>query len=179
MKIINSELADTFGNLVSRCTGKAVNPNREIPHPLKYVNSLKSESANKVKNSIESLHKDARINYEKYNLHHVVDSVMSALHAANHMVEYHKPWQLSKQKDDESIIELKAVISLALEAVRISGLILYPVVPDLSKNLLDLLKVPENERRWSDTVPRYSSSSEDDLRTITVDSTILFKRIRN
>ncbi|XP_048507080.1 methionine--tRNA ligase, mitochondrial isoform X2 [Athalia rosae] len=176
---VNSELADSLGNLVSRCTGKAVNPGREIPHPGKYVDILKSESATKLKYCLETLHLEARDHYEKNNLHHVVDSVMSTVHAANQMVEFHKPWHLRKQTDDQSYNELQAVLSLALDCTRISGLILYPIVPKLSNNLLELLDVPENERSWANTVPRHLTKSENSVRKVNAESTILFKRIRN
>lgn len=177
---MNSELADTLGNLVSRCTGKAVNPDREIPDVIKYVETLKSDSAEQLKRLLESLHVEARVNYEKYNLHRVVDSVMTTLHVANQMVEFHKPWQLRKETDDKSRDELKAVISMALETARISGLVLYPVVPGLSNNLLNLLNVPDDERKWTDTVPKYlATDAEGKASNISAESTILFRRIRN
>lgn len=31
LRILNSELADTLGNLLSRCCGKALNPKQEVP----------------------------------------------------------------------------------------------------------------------------------------------------
>lgn len=31
MRILNAELADTFGNLLSRCCGKALNPEGIVP----------------------------------------------------------------------------------------------------------------------------------------------------
>lgn len=33
LRILNSELADTLGNLMSRCCGKALNPKQLVPEP--------------------------------------------------------------------------------------------------------------------------------------------------
>ncbi|KAL6262802.1 hypothetical protein P5V15_005592 [Pogonomyrmex californicus] len=179
INILNSELADTLGNLVNRCAGKAVNPSKEFPDPAKYWNVLQSQVADETREALKSVGEKARDSYEEYNLHHVVDAVMSMLHCANKMVAYHEPWQLRKQVDDaDSIEELKAVISLALESSRIGALILYPIVPKLSSSLLDFLNIPKENRMWTDTVPDFFNNSLKE-RYIERNNLILFKKIRN
>ncbi|XP_015594864.1 methionine--tRNA ligase, mitochondrial isoform X2 [Cephus cinctus] len=179
-RIVNSELADTLGNLISRCTGKTVNPTREIPNPAECSDVLKSDSAKSLLRNLETLKDTAEKSYKEYNLHHVVDAVMSTLHSANQMVDYHKPWQLRKETNNpESINQLKAVISLALEAARISGLILYPIVPKMSSNLLDYLSVPPENRTWEDARSKHLNDSPNESRQLGQGNTILFRRIRN
>ncbi|XP_011645575.1 methionine--tRNA ligase, mitochondrial-like isoform X2 [Pogonomyrmex barbatus] len=179
INILNSELADTLGNLVNRCAGKAVNPSKEFPDPAKYWNVLQSQVADETREALKSVGEKARDSYEEYNLHHVVDAVMSMLHCANKMVAYHEPWQLRKQVDDaDSIEELKAVISLALESTRIGALILYPIVPKLSSSLLDFLNIRKENRMWTDTVPNFFNNSLKE-RYIERNNLILFKKIRN
>ena len=157
LNILNSELADTLGNLVSRCTGKVVNVKGEIP-PAIYGKALRSEAAESLRKHMDTLGDTARQHYESFYIHHAVDAVMTTLRSANIMVEHHKPWQLRKEPHNEmAMTELKAVISLALEAIRISALVLYPVVPTLSTNLLDFLNVPLINRSWNDTRPKYLS----------------------
>lgn len=159
LNIINSELADNLGNLISRCTGKLVNPQREIPSASIYAKSLKSETAETLRSNMETLGKTAKQHYESFYIHHVVDATMSTLRSANAMVEYHKPWLLRKEPHNEiAKAELKSVISLALEATRISALVLYPITPTLSTSILDLLNIPMNERSWTDTKPIYLNS---------------------
>lgn len=177
---MNSELADTLGNLVSRCAGKAVNPSKEFPDPAKYWNVLQSQAADETREALKSVGQKARESYEEYNLHHVVDAVMSMLHCANKMVEYHEPWQLKKRVDDaDSIEQLKAVISLALESSRISALILYPIIPRLSNSLLDFLNVPKERRMWTNTAPEFLNSSNIKEKHVEHNNLILFKRIKS
>ena len=44
-KILNSELADTLGNLVNRCFGKTINPDGIIYNSIEYKSILNSELA--------------------------------------------------------------------------------------------------------------------------------------
>lgn len=180
VNILNSELADTLGNLVGRCTGKAVNPSKEFPDPAKYWNVLQSQVADETREALKSVGGKARESYQQYNLHHVVDAVMSMLHCANKMVAYHEPWQLRKQIDNaNSIEELKAVISLALESSRIGALILYPIIPRLSTTLLDFLNIPKENRMWTDTAPEFFNNNSMKERQIERNNLILFKKIRS
>lgn len=180
VNILNSELADTLGNLVSRCAGKTINPSKEFPDPAKYWNVLQSQVADETRKALESVGRKARKSYEEYNLHHVVDAVMSMLHCANRMIDYHEPWQLRKQINDaNSIRELKAVISLALESSRIAALILYPITPRLSSNLLDFLNIPRENRAWTDIVPEFFNNNSIKERYIECNNVILFKKIRS
>lgn len=177
---MNSELADTLGNLVSRCAGKAVNPSKEFPDPAKYWNVLQSQVADETREALKSVGEKARESYEEYNLHHVVDAVMNMLHCANKMVAYHEPWQLRKRVDDaDSIEELKAVISLALESSRIGALILYPIIPRLSSSLLDFLNVPKENRMWTNTMPKFLNDSNMKERYIERNNLVLFKKIKS
>ncbi|KAH0956332.1 hypothetical protein HN011_008442 [Eciton burchellii] len=179
INVLNSELADTLGNLVNRCAGKTINPSKEFPDPTKYWNVLQSQVADEVREALVSAGKKARESYEEYNLHHVVDMVMTMLHCANRMVTYHEPWQLRKQVDNaESMKELKAVISLALESSRIAALILYPITPRLSSNLLDFLNVPKENRMWTNTAPELFDDNTKE-RCIEHNNVILFKKIRS
>lgn len=182
VNILNSELADTLGNLVSRCAGKAINPSREFPDPAKYWNVLRSRAADETREALGSVAGRAREGYEEYNLHHVVDAVMSTLHSANKMVSYHEPWQLRKRVDvANSIEELRAVISLALESSRIAALILYPITPRLCGNLLDFLNIPKENRAWPNTAPELFNDNGSSARErhIERNNMILFKKIRN
>ncbi|XP_031787008.1 methionine--tRNA ligase, mitochondrial isoform X2 [Nasonia vitripennis] len=180
LNILNSELADTLGNLVSRCTGKVVNPKSEIPSAAIYAKELKSEPAETLRKSMESLGEITKQHYESFYVHHAIDAVMSTLRSANIMIEHHKPWVLRKEPDNEiAITELKSVIALALEATRISAIALYPVVPKLSCNLLDFLNVPNNARLWKDTKPKYLESPPSaDFEHFGHKNTILFPKIK-
>lgn len=56
--ILNSELADSFGNLLSRCCGKVLNPDQQFPklHYDIFENLLKnSDTAIKLTTSLKEL----------------------------------------------------------------------------------------------------------------------------
>ncbi|XP_011504402.1 PREDICTED: methionine--tRNA ligase, mitochondrial-like [Ceratosolen solmsi marchali] len=179
LNVLNSELADTFGNLISRCTGKMVNPMNQIPSIEIYVNNLTSEPAMKLRNNIESLGKIAQQYYESFHISYVIEAVMKTLRSANLMVEYHKPWLLRKKTDNLDIIELNSVIALALETTRISAIVLYPVVPDLSSNLLNFLNVPIHARNWCNTQPKYLNSLKSaKSKPLSSENMILFPKIK-
>lgn len=180
LNVLNSELADNLGNLVSRCSGKLVNPASKIPSASRYAKSLNSESAENLRKNIESLGDKAKKNYESFYFHHVIDAVMETLKSANVMIDYHKPWNLRKQTDNEDAAnELKSVIALALEAARVSAIVMYPIVPKLSTNLLNFLNVPMTSRTWSDTKPKYFSSMPNaEAKSFGHDNSIIFPKIK-
>ncbi|XP_014212192.1 methionine--tRNA ligase, mitochondrial isoform X1 [Copidosoma floridanum] len=180
LNVLNSELADTLGNLINRCTGKLVNPKQEIPSAAGHGRFLKSEVAQSLRASMEALGDTAKQHYESFYVHHVVDAAMSTVRCANAVVEYHKPWSLRKEPDNEAAVaELKAVIALALEATRISALVLYPVMPALSTVVLDFLNVPMNERSWKHTKPVYlNSTASTESEPFGHSNTIIFPKIK-
>ncbi|KAJ8687011.1 hypothetical protein QAD02_022805 [Eretmocerus hayati] len=179
LNILNSELADNLGNLVSRCSGKLVNPRGEIPNITEVSHHLKSEPAESLRKNMESLGSTAKQHYESFYIHHVIDAVMATLKRANVMIDHHKPWELRKRPDDvEAMTELKAVLALALESARISAIVLYPVTPKLSTNLLDFLNVPEDSRSWKDISPKYLVGSAKDPEHFKYDTRILFPKIK-
>lgn len=112
-------------------------------------------------------------NFTTYNFYLVVDAVMSALHAANNFFETTKPWEL-KNGDEVATKKLETIISLTMEALRISGIVLQPIIPDYTSRLLQRLNIPQNLRVWKDT-KLYLRKVPHNL--VDLESNILFKRI--
>ncbi|XP_068977889.1 methionine--tRNA ligase, mitochondrial-like [Bombus flavifrons] len=177
--ILNSELADTLGNLVNRCFGKGINPDGIIYNSAEYTNILKSEIARKNVVALEELSEKAKEYYEKYNLLCTVDIVMNMLRIANQMFEHHRPWELSKAKDPNSVKQLEAVISLALENLRVAALVLYPIIPKSASNLLDVLQVSKSNRTWEDTKPIHLTNASNETRHVLTQNILFFKRMKN
>ncbi|XP_057336480.1 methionine--tRNA ligase, mitochondrial [Microplitis mediator] len=177
-RILNAELADTLGNLVSRCMGKALNPDKIIPEPCKsHSDILNSNEALKLVESLESVTLAAQNHYNDFNLHHVVNVVMQTLFAANKMIDYHKPWALAKETDNlEAQQKLKAVLALGLESARVGSLILMPIIPRLTCHLLDFLNVPSNSRTWNNS--KYLNTGRNDTITPKQQDFSFFKKLR-
>ncbi|XP_060825235.1 methionine--tRNA ligase, mitochondrial-like isoform X2 [Bombus pascuorum] len=178
-KVLNSELADTLGNLINRCFGKSINPDGIIYNSAEYTNILKSEIARKNVVALEELSEKAKEYYEKYNLYYTVDIVMNMLRIANQMFEHHRPWELSKAKDPDSVKQLEAVISLALENLRVAALVLYPIIPKSASNLLDVLQVSKSNRTWEDTKPIHLTNASNETRHVLTQNILFFKKIKN
>ncbi|VEN35851.1 unnamed protein product [Callosobruchus maculatus] len=133
LRILNSELADTLGNLLNRCTGSALNPRQTFPTmdsaALATVRSL--EVTKSLIEHISNLPETCRCHYADFNFHKVADAIMATLHSANLFFETLKPWELKKKP--ESHLELNVVLHLTLETLRVVGILLQPMVPKLSE----------------------------------------------
>ncbi|XP_017892573.1 methionine--tRNA ligase, mitochondrial-like [Ceratina calcarata] len=179
-KVLNSELADTLGNLINRCFGPAINPNKVLHNSAEYADILESDVARRNISSLEDLGEKAKKHYEEYNLHHAIEAVMDTLHITNQMFEYHQPWCLIKCKDPDSLKELEAVISLALENLRVAALVLHPIIPKLTSELLEFLQVPMERRTWNDTKPLHlTSASHSTRRHVPSENIMFFRKIKN
>lgn len=114
-----------------------------------------------------------------------VDLVLEVLHVANNFFETTKPWELRKNNETQ---RLNATLATTLETLRVCGIILQPIIPVLSRKLLDKLCVPNAQRTWADLdyVAWQKSLNDEHLqRSATVERTlstecdaILFRRIR-
>lgn len=175
MRTLNAELADTFGNLLSRACAKTLNPHQKFPQ----INSahmseiVKMESCKVLLEKIAEAPGKCRQHYNSYSFNQVVDTVMATLHAANNFFESAKPWEL-KNGDEKATAKLDTIISLTMEALRISGTILQPIIPDFTNKLLNRLTIPPEQRLWKDT-KLYLRNVPHKLTDL--ESNILFKRI--
>lgn len=100
---------------------------------------------------------------------------MSTLHAANLFFETLKPWELRKRA--ECLSELNVVLHVTMEALRTSAIILKPIVPNLSDNLLNKLNVPKSQRNWMNIKSRTWSDERFKAVPLSNEKVVLFKRI--
>lgn len=113
-----------------------------------------------------------KTHYDEINVYKAVDEIIATLHLANLFFEKSKPWELKKS----NINELNIVLHLTMETLRICGIILQPIIPDISCVLLNKLAVENNRRRWHHLEP-YSWETESDSKKIEEGTAVLFKRI--
>ncbi|XP_062540298.1 methionine--tRNA ligase, mitochondrial [Armigeres subalbatus] len=172
LRIINAELADTFGNLLSRCCGQVLNPEAVVPVIQKDVfdalNTL--DVTKKMLELLNGLPDKCLSHYQQYNFYLVVDSVIQVLHATNNFFEITAPWKL-KRPDDKP--QLQAILGLTMEVLRQTGIILQPIVPIMSGKLLNKLNVEQDRRSWSDLKLRL----EEVERPLADSEAVLFRRI--
>ena len=153
-----SELADTLGNLVGRCTGKSLLPERKIEllgpgmthHP---YNKFLSDEDWKMIAAVRELATEVEVHYNNYEFGQGIEKIMDLLRDANGYFSSNEPWTLRKRlreggsevrEDDQ--MRLDIVVYITLECVRISGILLQPIIPNSSDQLLNHLDVPKNDR---------------------------------
>ncbi|XP_055549833.1 methionine--tRNA ligase, mitochondrial [Wyeomyia smithii] len=173
MRILNAELADSFGNLLSRCCGKALNPDAIVPVvDQNILDKLSlSESAKKMLDLLQAMSDKCFAHYQQYNFYLVVDCVVQLLHATNTFFETCAPWKL---KDQQQRTELHTILGITMEVLRQVGIILQPIVPGLSSRVLDKLSVPHDRRLWNDLQLQVNRTE----RPLAAEGdTVLFRRI--
>lgn len=74
---------------------------------------------------------------------------MSCLRQANSFIQRHEPWKLVKDKREKEWLE--TVLHVAMETLRVCGILLQPVTPRLACRLLDRLGISKEQRSSEDT----------------------------
>ncbi|CAG9770019.1 unnamed protein product [Ceutorhynchus assimilis] len=177
IRMLNAELADTLGNLLSRCCGNNLNPNQVIPKIDQEVfNRIASmEVTKKLICNLEQLPEVCLKHYNEFNFYKGTDAIIATLHSANLFFETLKPWELKKAS--ETLADLQVVLHLAMEALRITGILLQPSIPNISRTLLDKLNVNESERYFVDTTVLSWKNDKFQTRNLGSEKAVLFKRI--
>ena len=141
---LNSELANTMGNLLSRCTARSFGTSSLLASASgEALRRDCSGQALDLLDKVRELPGTVKGHYLDFEYYKGVDAVMEVLRDANGYVQEEKPWELNKTDRDR----LAAVLSVALECLRVSGILLQPIVPQLSEKLLSKLGV--RDRSWS------------------------------
>ena len=163
----NVELANDLGNLVSRSIsminkyfgGKVIKPTKNYSE---FDNSLEQTIEEAVKSSLES--------YDKFELQQAINNAWTIIRRANKYIDETTPWVLAK--DESKKEELNCVMYHLYEALRISGLLLAPIMPSSCDIILQELNVNENNKKIDSLV--YGKTNEV---TVTSEPIVLFKRL--
>ena len=147
MARVNSDLIGKYINIASRCAGFI---SKRFAGELKLSDG--SEDFEVAEGfSFTGVGEDARrvqASYESREFGKAIREIMLLADKYNQFVDEHKPWELAKKNDDESVARLQAVCSLALEMFRVLTLLLKPILPSLAASVENFLQVePMN---WQD-----------------------------
>ena len=133
---INSDLANNYGNLCQRV----------VSFCQKNMNSVvqKKVSFNKDDNFVLTSFID---NYGKIieyidnqDINSYINYIVDRLFAANKYFNDQEPW---KKKDDQE--RLNTIVYTALELIRKITILLYPIIPNTSINVMKIFDLSENE----------------------------------
>ena len=130
----NSDLANTYGNLVSR----------SIAMVKKYfdnqvINNVSNNAMDKnLKEQIVSSVNNYKKLMDEYKVADGLEEAMKLLRVANKYIDETSPWVLAKNPDMKPL--LKTVLYNLLEAIRISTIMLEPAIPNAAKKVYAALK---------------------------------------
>ena len=139
---INTDLANTLGNLVSRTV--AMNQ--------KYFDGTLAEggAADALDEQLQALAAEVVENYtkhmERFQFSNALNEVFRLLDRANKYIDETTPWILAKSEDTKQ--RLLTVMKNLCECIRISAILISPMMPESAQKILDLLQVAEADRVW-------------------------------
>lgn len=131
-QVYNADLANSYGNLFSRVSNMTIKYfDGKVPEcPAEFVE-------NPLKEIADGLYPKYAECLRNVDFGGATSAIMELVHRANLYVEESAPWNLAKSEETQG--ELAAVLYNALEACRISALLLAPFMPSTSDELFSRL----------------------------------------
>lgn len=142
-ELLNEELANTYGNLVSRATNLiAQNFEGQAPEMTQNESGTKEiiEAGKALPAKIE-----ARINAFEPDL--AIQDIYAYLAEVNRYITSAAPWKTLKE-GETGRKKAGETLAVVLEALRISSILLQPVMPEKTKEVLAALGNPGNSLVW-------------------------------
>ena len=140
IKRYNSDLANDFGNLLSRVS-TLITKNFESVIP-EYIELTDEE--NKVQANAETVIKQVNGLIAKMRINEAIEEILQFVRSINRYMEQQAPWKLVKS--DKSVAA--RVLYTAAEALRVSALLLEPVMPNRTEIILNTLDANGTELKW-------------------------------
>ncbi|MGB5106068.1 MAG: methionine--tRNA ligase [Candidatus Zixiibacteriota bacterium] len=129
----NSDLANDYGNLVSRVVKLTMaNFDGKIPPQA----DAADEHSRELTDLIATTPQKVQTQIRDIDVLSAVESIWVLIRAANRYFDYSKPWELAKQGDKA---KLAAVLHRSLEAVRIAATLTWPIMPEKSEIVFSML----------------------------------------
>ncbi|HNZ36121.1 MAG TPA: methionine--tRNA ligase, partial [Candidatus Marinimicrobia bacterium] len=136
IKRYNSELANDFGNLISRVT-TLINKNfLQIPAPEQLSNA-----ENEIQQTAEQLPNITHKLFSELKITEALDEIINYIRSINKYLEVRQPWHLIKSDKTAA----GTVLFTALEGLRLAATLLEPIMPQKMAELLNALPVDENK----------------------------------
>ena len=140
VKCYNSDLANDFGNLLSRVTN-LINKfyDRKIPN-----GEDNSEAGKAVKKSAKETVACVLNLIDEMKINDAINHTFKFIREVNKYLEITAPWKLLKKDIDSA----GKILYTAAESLRITALILYPIMPNRAQTVFDIFHIDSNEIEW-------------------------------
>jgi len=139
---VNADLANSFGNLAQRTLSFIVkNLGGRLPGGR--TDPADAALLTQVRNALLDEMPD---HFEALALSQGVEAWLRAVFACNQYIDVQAPWTLRKTDPER----MEAVLATLVDAIRMLGIAIQPVIPAAAGRLLDQLEVPSAERCWAD-----------------------------
>ncbi|KAI7878345.1 hypothetical protein K492DRAFT_238624 [Lichtheimia hyalospora FSU 10163] len=162
------DLAGQLGNLLSRSTGSALNPDAMVPAapqgPVDTRDQVLHNKLTQVAGEFEQA-------FEAREFNKALSAVFDLLSEANKHFTDNEPWVLAKDSNQKE--RLDQVIYYAIESCRVAGTLLQPVMPIKMNELLSRIGVDEDKRTL-----KYANTQAIDARPLGPVSSVLFPRLK-
>jgi len=139
---INADLANDLGNLAQRSLSMIARNCGGVVPDGKFVITQDSRD---LLEQIDSLVGTARYHMASFAIHQYLAAVFDVIARTNRYFATNEPWKLAKTDPDH----MRTVLYVTVEALRVVGTLLQPVMPAAMSKLLDLLAVAPDERAFA------------------------------
>lgn len=155
----NADLANDYGNVVNRITILIQkNFNGNCPEPGEYDNK-ELEIINQAKAIPVSVDK----NMKNMKIHDALEDAFSLIRLINKYLELKQPWKLVKENKSAKS-PAATCLYLSAELLRISALLLKPIMPSKTQATLNALSQPDNtSREFGQLIPNSKIESPGSL----------------
>ncbi len=136
---INSDLANSYGNLFQRVTSMIFkNCNEVIPIRPNDFQDEDLKLINSIRNSLQNYR--SLIDEQKFD--QFLKNIWLVISDANKYVDNQAPWSLKKN----DFQRMKVVLYTLIETIRQISIMLQPFIPNTSKSILDHIQIPLVQR---------------------------------
>ncbi|WP_320664472.1 methionine--tRNA ligase [Prochlorococcus sp. MIT 1223] len=142
---VNSDLANTIGNLLNRSTSmsrKWFENKTSKPDKLRNNIYMKSCCEEAIENYIKSF---VKLDFKK-----AASEIITIASLANLYLNEQEPWKKIKNEDERQTVE--NILYDVLETCRIIGFLIEPLTPDLSIRILSQLSIDPSIQNWADNL---------------------------
>ncbi|XP_036379687.1 methionine--tRNA ligase, mitochondrial [Megalops cyprinoides] len=157
VKLLNSELADSLGGLLNRCTAPSLNHAQVYPHFCKKcfprepaggdTDTRATREDYKMLEDVSRLPGVVEQHFESLQAYKALEAIAGCVRQTNGFIQRHAPWKLDL-RDPQNQLWLDTILHVCLECLRLYGTLLQPVVPATADKLLSRLGVGPDERGW-------------------------------